>query len=90
MGRVLALVWSGLWALPTALFGLVFYTDYWRLRSCFEPSTGACFVESEVRVYHDTNFIWIFPTAFCLLMVLLGLWAARRPKASVDPVETFT
>lgn len=89
MTRSIALIWSGLWALPTLLFGLMFYHDYWRLRDCFSPEMGACFDEREGVAYHDNSFVWIIPTLFCFLMVALGLMAARRPKGSGLPVDDF-
>jgi hypothetical protein len=81
MVRVLALVWSGLWTLPTLLFVFYYFDSYWRHRDCF-TETGGCFDERDGLVYHDNSFVAIILALLCLIPLLSGLWLAwawRKP-----------
>jgi hypothetical protein len=72
MRRRFGFILAGLFTLPTAFFGLLYYETYWRWRDCFNEE-GRCFVEADSVVHHQQNGVLIAPLALCLGLTLIGL-----------------
>ncbi len=82
MARLAAWVWTLVWFLATAFFGLFFYASYWRWRGCFNEE-GRCWTG---EVVHDhQSVVLALPLAVSVIAALFGfLWLIKLSVRSPD------